>query len=168
MEVVKTILRYLKETTDREITYGGLDQEDLLVKGYSDSDWAGEKESRKLTFSFIFMLNGGPVSRCSKRQPKVALSSSEAEYITLTLADKKATWHKLLQTELGVLKPDQQDALIKVSQNNISVQSIQRELRDEGEGRNELTGRSESGIVVPLKGDNQGSIALAHNLVFHS
>lgn len=36
------------------------------------------------------------------------------------------------------------------------------------EGRNELAERSKSKIIVPLKGDNQGLIALAHNLIFHS
>lgn len=66
-EVVKTILRYMKGSRQRGITHGG--QEKLLVEGYSDFDWAGELESRKSTFSFIFMLNGGPVSWCSKRQP---------------------------------------------------------------------------------------------------
>ena len=62
MEEVKTILKYLKRTRDRGITYGGLDQEDFLVKSYSDSDWTSDKESRKLTSGFIFMLNNGPVS----------------------------------------------------------------------------------------------------------
>lgn len=37
-EAVKTILRYLKGSRDRGITYGG--QERLLPEGYSDSDWA--------------------------------------------------------------------------------------------------------------------------------
>ncbi len=103
MEVVKTILRYLKGTRARGITYGGLYQEDLLVKSYSDSGWESDKESRKSTSGFIFMLNGGPVSWCSKRQPTVTLSSTEAEYITLTLAAKKATWLMRLLTELGLL-----------------------------------------------------------------
>lgn len=46
-EAVKTILRYLKGSRERGITYGG--QSELLVEGYSDSDWAGDKESRKST-----------------------------------------------------------------------------------------------------------------------
>lgn len=114
------------------------------------------------------MLNGGPVSWCSKKQPTVALPSTEAEYIALTLAAKEATWLRFLLTELGLLQPDQQHALIKVSQNNTSVQSIHQDLGDERGGGNELAERSESEIVVPLKGDNQGSIALAYNPVFHS
>lgn len=178
MEAVKTILRYLKGSRDRGITYGGLDQEQLLVEGYSDSDWAGDKESRRSTSGFIFMLNGGPVSWCSKRQPTVALSSTEAEYIALTLAAKEATWLRLLLTELGLVQPDQQHALIKVSQNNTSVHAIHRDLHDERGGEDELSELAEKNepakipkvteIVVPLKGDNQGSIALAHNPVFHS
>lgn len=55
-EALKTILRYLKGSRERGITYGG--QSELLVEGYSDSDWAGDKESRKSTSGFIFMLNG--------------------------------------------------------------------------------------------------------------
>lgn len=54
------------------------------------------------------MLNGGPVSWCSKKQSTVALSSkeAEAEYIALTLAANEATWLRLLLTELGLLGLD--------------------------------------------------------------
>lgn len=57
-EAVQTILKYLKGSKDRGITYGG--DEELKLEGYSDSDWAGDKESRKSTSGYIFMLNGGP------------------------------------------------------------------------------------------------------------
>ena len=59
-EAVKTILRYLKGSKDQGITYGG--QSKPKLEGYSDSDWAGDKEGRKPTSGFIFILNGGPVS----------------------------------------------------------------------------------------------------------
>lgn len=59
-KAVKTILRYLKGLMDRDITYSN-DGENLSIVGYSDSDWAGDKESQRLTSSFIFMLNGGPL-----------------------------------------------------------------------------------------------------------
>lgn len=161
-EAVKTILKYMKGSKHRGITYGG--QEKLLVEEYSDSDWAGDLESRKSTFGFIFMLNGGPVSWCSKRQPTVALSSTEAEYIALTSAAKEATWIRLLLTESDVLQPDQQHALIKVSERNTNVRQIHQDL-DVGRGAEDESGAS---ISIPLKGDNQGSIALAHNPIFHS
>ncbi len=155
----------MKGSKHRGITYGG--QEKLLVEGYSDSDWAGDLGSRKSTSGFIFMLNGGPVSWCSKRQPTVALSSTEAEYIALTLAAKEATWIRLLLTELGLLQPDQQHALIKVSERNTSVRQIHQEL-DIGRGGEDESGGASKPIVIPLKGDNQGLIALAHNPVFQS
>lgn len=173
-EAVKTILRYLKGSRECGITYGG--QSELLVEGYSDSDWAGDKESRKSTSGFIFMLNGGPVSWCSKRQSTLAFSSTKAEYIALTLAAKEATWLRLLFTELGLLQPDEQHALIKVSQSNTCVQNIQWDLNIArgGEESNiessnvENIDCKEQQMIIPLKGDNKGSIALAHNPVFHS
>ena len=59
-EAVKTILYYLKRSREHGITYKG--EESLILKGYSDYDWAGDKDSRKSTSGFIFMLNSGPVS----------------------------------------------------------------------------------------------------------
>ena len=101
IEAVKTELKYLKGSKDQGIVYG---EGTIDIEGYSDSDWAGDKESRKSTSGYIFMLNGGPVSWCSKRQATVALSSTEAEYIAFTLATKEATWLRLLLTELSLLK----------------------------------------------------------------
>ena len=59
MEAAKHILRYLSGTKNRGITFGG---EDLCMQGYSDSDWAGDKEQRKSTSGYVFMLNNGPIS----------------------------------------------------------------------------------------------------------
>lgn len=189
-EAVKTILKYLKGTKDRGIVYG---QGTLTIEGYSDSDWAGDKDSRKSTSGYIFMLNGGPVSWCSKRQPTVALSSTEAEYIALTLAAKEATWLRLLLTELGLLKAEDKHAKINVSERNSSVQTLKDDIRARGE--EEFSTSSESQTVnafptssesraantlfepividestdpISMKGDNQGSISLAHNPVFHA
>ncbi len=125
-EAVKTILRYMKGSRNRGITYGG--QKKLLLEGYSDSDWARDLESRKSTSGFIFTLNSGQVSWCSKRQPTIDLSSTEAKYIALTLAAKEASWLRLLLTELGFLQPDQQHALIKVLERNTNVRQIYQNL----------------------------------------
>lgn len=50
------------------------------------------------------MLNSGPVSWCFKRQATVALSSTEAKYIALTLAAKEIIWLKLHLTKLELFK----------------------------------------------------------------
>lgn len=101
-EAVKTILRYMKGLRKEGIMYESHNK--LFVEGYSDFDWVKDKESQKSTSSFIFIFNGGFLSWCSKRQPTVALLSTKAKYIALTLVAKKATWLRLLLKELKLLQ----------------------------------------------------------------
>ena len=138
MEAAKTILRYLSATKDRGITYGG---GDMTVQGYSDSNWAGDREDRKSTSGYIFMLNNRPISWCPKRQKTVALSSTEAEYMALTLAAKATIWIRLLMTVLGLIKTDDTSPTVNV---------LKRK------------------CAIALKCDNQSAIALANNPVLHS
>ena len=120
IEAAKTILRYLSGTRQKGITYGGHGG-NLNIVGYSDADWAGDKVDRKSTSGFIFMMNNGPISWCSKKQTSVALSSTEAEYMALTLAAKEATWLRLLLTELGLLDEGNQHAKIALRGDNQSA-----------------------------------------------
>ncbi|RDX62691.1 hypothetical protein CR513_58952, partial [Mucuna pruriens] len=69
-EAVKWILRYLRGTAKRSLCFGN---ENLKLIGYSDSDMAGDVDSRKST-------SGGAVSWQSKLQKCVTLSTAEAEY----------------------------------------------------------------------------------------
>ena len=92
-EAVKTIMRYLKAIRSVGITYGGENRggRDLTIKRYSDSDWPGDHATKKSTSGFVFILNGGPVNWCAKRQATIALSLIEAKYVALTFAAKEAT-----------------------------------------------------------------------------
>ena len=54
--------------------------------GYSDADWAGDHTDRKSTTGFCFTMSGAAVVWLSKKQPCVALSTTEAEYIALCAA----------------------------------------------------------------------------------
>lgn len=164
-KTVKTILQYLKGSKNREITYKN--QSKLKVEGYSDSNWAEDKESQKSILGFIFMLNGGLVSWCLKRQPTVTFSSIKAKYIALTLAVKEATWLQLLLIKLGFLQPDQQHTLIKVSEGNTCLQGIHQNFSIAC-GEKSKSRTVDGDIIISLKGDNQGPIALTHNPVFHS
>ena len=53
------------------------------LKGYCDSDWGGDINSRKSTSGFIFLYNNNLISWNSSLQKTVALSSCEAEYMAL-------------------------------------------------------------------------------------
>jgi hypothetical protein len=70
---------YLKCTLNDGIVYRR--NEGVILKGYSDSDYAGDKTDRKSTTGFEFQINDAPISWCSQKQPVVAVSSTEAEYV---------------------------------------------------------------------------------------
>ena len=81
---MKRIFRYLQGTKLHGICYQQSDKIDF--RGYSDADWAGDHADRKSTSGYAFMLLGAPISWGSKKQSSVSLSTSEAEYIALSLA----------------------------------------------------------------------------------
>ncbi|XP_051127611.1 secreted RxLR effector protein 161-like [Andrographis paniculata] len=80
----KRILRYLQETRKLGVLYGK--ENDCNLVGYVDSDWAGSIDDRKSTTGYIFCRGKSPISWCSRKQRTVALSSTEAEYSTITEA----------------------------------------------------------------------------------
>ena len=84
LTAAKRILRYLKGIQDLAITYVKGESDELL--GYSDTDWAGDKDSRRSTSGHLFLLGGGAIVWSSKKPTSVALSTVEAEYIALCLA----------------------------------------------------------------------------------
>ncbi|KAH9657251.1 hypothetical protein KPL70_022991 [Citrus sinensis] len=95
---VKRILRYIKGTSDVALCYGG---SEFTVRGYVDSDFAGDLDKRKFTTGYVFALAGAAVSWVSKLQTVVALSTTEAEYMVATQAYKEAIWIQRLLEELG-------------------------------------------------------------------
>jgi hypothetical protein len=60
--------------------------------GYCDVDWGGDFEDRTTTTRFVFMIGGGAISWSSKRQLRITLSTTEAEYMASTQAIKKTIW----------------------------------------------------------------------------
>lgn len=64
---------------------------DLGLIGYSDADWSSPHSKSALSTSgFVFIFDGGPISWTSKKQPCVATSTTESEYIAQALATQKA------------------------------------------------------------------------------
>ncbi|KAA0035526.1 gag/pol protein [Cucumis melo var. makuwa] len=56
--VIKNILKYLRRTKDYMLVY---DSKDLILTGYTDSDFQTDKDARKSTSGSVFTLNGGVV-----------------------------------------------------------------------------------------------------------
>jgi hypothetical protein len=101
MLAAKRIMRYLKGTRELGIKYSGAGAGKLQLVGYCDADWAGDKETRRSTTAYIFMLAGACVSWASKLQPTVALSSAEAEYMAASSAAQEAIYLRRLLESLG-------------------------------------------------------------------
>jgi len=79
------------------VVYGG---SDFVVRGYVDSDYAGDLDKSKSTTGYVFFASG-VVSWVSKQQSIVATSTTEAEYVAATQASKEAMWLKMVMEELG-------------------------------------------------------------------
>ena len=86
------VLRYLGGTKDLGLVYDRSKGADLssFILGYTDSDWAGDLDTRRSTGGFVFLTCGAAVSWSSKLQLSPALSSTEAEYMACTHAAQEA------------------------------------------------------------------------------
>jgi hypothetical protein len=72
-KAAKTILAYLAKTPDHGICFSPNESTNHLV-GYSDADYAGCPDKRRLTTVKVFLLNGGPIAWKSHLQKSVAQS----------------------------------------------------------------------------------------------
>jgi len=104
---LKELKRVMKFVLDTE-NYGlkieptNLEEEEWTMVGYSDSDWAGDKDTRLSISGFIIFLLGVPISFKSKQQRSVALSSSEAEYVALSEAAKEIKFVYQILSSMGL------------------------------------------------------------------
>ena len=60
---MKRILRYIRETSDVALCYGG---SEFTVRGFVDSDFARDIDKRKSTTDYVFTLAGAAVNWVSK------------------------------------------------------------------------------------------------------
>ena len=102
-EAVKRIFRYLKGTASKKLEYSkeGADQ----IRGYTDADWGGDPDDRRSTTGYVFTLQGGAISWNVKKQPTVALSSCEAEYMALSRTIQEAMWWNNLRAQMFKVEP---------------------------------------------------------------
>lgn len=102
-QAVKRVFRYLRGTVDRGLTYKGQGspKESPVLHGYCDSDYAEDETDRRSVTGYSFILCGAAISWASRKQPTVAHSSTEAEYMAASDAAKEAVWWRLFLSSLG-------------------------------------------------------------------
>eukprot|EP00170_Pyropia_yezoensis_P003780 contig_15832_g3791 len=93
----KGVLRYLQGTRDMGIVY----VKGARMEGWVDSDFAGDKITRKSTTGFVFTLHGGAISWRSRMQRLVATSTAAAEYVAAAEAVKDSLWLRRVVGDLG-------------------------------------------------------------------
>ena len=92
----KRVLRYLEGTPDLCVRYS----KDFTLHGYSDASHSDDPNNSRSVSGYLYMFAGGPVTWSSKKQPVVALSSCESEYIALAYASQEAVYLSDLLSEL--------------------------------------------------------------------
>jgi hypothetical protein len=100
----KNVMRYLKGTIEYGIKYDA--DCEFRLQGYSDSDWAGSVRDRKSTSGCCFILGSGLISWFSRKQSRVALSTTETEYMVACLACTEAIWLRKLLSGLFDIELD--------------------------------------------------------------
>jgi hypothetical protein len=115
---VKHVLHYVAGTVDFGCQYKRERGAGSLVR-FSDSDLAGDVDTRKSTTGVLFFLGRNLITWQSQKQKVVALSSCEAEYIAATTATCQDVWLACL---LGELKGEEAETFTLKIDNQSAIQ----------------------------------------------
>ena len=99
--MLKHTLRYIKHTSGYCLTFRK-SVADLRLIAYCDADWASSLIDRHSITGYCISLSetGSPISWKSKKQKSVALSTCEAEYVSLSIACQEVIYLTRLIEEL--------------------------------------------------------------------
>jgi len=94
------VFRYLHSTSGLGLVYKG-GQSNHPFEVYCDSDYAGDRPTRRSTTGYMVMMGGGPVAWRCMRQHCVTLSTAEAELYAACEAAKQTVWTRELLSGFG-------------------------------------------------------------------
>ena len=113
------ICHYLVGTSNYAMVYDGANGKGF--QAYADSDWGSNTENRRSTTGYMISLASAVFTWNSRAQKTVALSSTEAEYMSLSDTSRQVVWVRSLLEEIGfTIKPiplngDNQGAIFMAS-----------------------------------------------------
>jgi hypothetical protein len=85
-KAAKHLFRYLRGSVDYRLTYAPDPSSSQLFTTYSDADHGGNLDNGRSTSAYVVKMDTGAVSRMSRLQSIVALSTTEAEFISAVSA----------------------------------------------------------------------------------
>ena len=120
------VLRYLKDAFDVGLVFKHRNCLELV--DFCDSDWGVDPNDRRSTSGFCFKISDDISVVCwsSRKQQMVALSSTEAEYISISLVFQECVYLLSLVKSLGlnldgpILLQGHKHGAIKLAQNPIT------------------------------------------------
>lgn len=93
-----------------------------MLKTYTDADWGTNADDRRSVSGIMAMIGNAPVVFKSHFQRTLALSSAEAEYMTLSLCVQEVLWTRALLTDMRML---QQSATTIWEDNQVAIALVQ-------------------------------------------
>nr|GFC94487.1 copia protein [Tanacetum cinerariifolium] len=99
LKEVKRIFHYLRGTVNTGLWY--TKDSGFELTGFSDADYAGCKDTFKSTSSGAQLLGEKMVSWSSKKQDCMMLSTTEAEYVSLSACCAQVLWMRTQLTDYG-------------------------------------------------------------------
>lgn len=106
----KKVIRYLQRTKGHMLVYGRDNSYELTCFTYSDL--AGDKDERKSTSGYIFMMSGAVISWRSAKQTIVSTSIMESKFVACFEGMKQAVWLRNFITEMNIF--DSVKGLVKM------------------------------------------------------
>jgi len=76
--------------------------EEWEIKAFSDSNFGGDKDTRRSVSGYVLYFMGCPISWMSRGQKSVTLSSTEAEYVALSEATTEIMFVRNLLDFIGI------------------------------------------------------------------
>ncbi|GJY09429.1 zinc finger, CCHC-type containing protein [Tanacetum coccineum] len=98
LKAIKQVIRYIKGTKEHDIIYKK--DGSCKITGYNDSSYGINTDQGKGTTGIVFYFGESPITWCTQKQPTVALSSCESEFMVATGAACQALWLKRILSEL--------------------------------------------------------------------
>lgn len=99
MRALRRVMRYLRFTIDYRLCFGPYGQTSLIV--YSDADYASDRTDRKSISGAAGILGGAAIFWLSRKQNSVSTSTTESEYISMSVTAKQGQWVAQILRDMG-------------------------------------------------------------------
>lgn len=106
LKALRGVLAYLSGTKDYGTCFTKVTPEDFKLHAYSDSDWAGDRDTRHSTSGHILFLGKSPIAWYSGKQNLVTTSTTEAEYVAMSQTAKEIQYIRNLLNSIGIIQDE--------------------------------------------------------------